>query len=88
MNISNTYPQSAILQNDTAGTGPASPPIDSSLTLAEQLFALFSEDLFSAELDIIALQKILTSRLISCHVPFGRSLPRSFGSGFTYFPAS
>ena len=61
MSISDAYPQSALLQNDTAGTGPASPPIDSSLTIAEQLFAPFSEDLFSAELDIHALQKMLTA---------------------------
>ena len=49
--------------NDTAGTGPASPPIDSSMTVAEQLFAPFSEDLFSAELDIHALQRMLTQPL-------------------------
>ena len=63
MSISVTYPQSAVLQNDTAGTGPASPPTDSSFTIAEQLFAPFSEDLFSAELDIHALQKMLTQPL-------------------------
>ena len=38
-------------------------PIDSSLTVADQLFAPFSEDLFSAELDIHALQNMLTQPL-------------------------
>ncbi|DBA81990.1 TPA: hypothetical protein ACH3X1_007693 [Trebouxia sp. C0004] len=46
-----------------SGTGPASTPIDSSLTVADQLFAPFSEDLFSAELDIHALQNMLTQPL-------------------------
>ncbi|DBB01754.1 TPA: hypothetical protein ACH3X1_000374 [Trebouxia sp. C0004] len=43
--------------------GTASTPIDSSLTVADQLFAPFSEDLFSAELDIHALQNMLTQPL-------------------------
>ena len=65
VSISNAYPQSAVLQNDIAGTGPASPLVDSSITVADQLFAPFSEELFSAELDIHALQKMLTQPLIA-----------------------
>ena len=57
MSITNAYPQSAVLVNGTPGTGPASPLIDSSATPAEQLFAPFSDDVFSAELDIQALQE-------------------------------
>ena len=58
-----THTHNHLYRDDTAGTGPAFPPIDSSVIIAEQLFAPFSEDLFSAELDIHALQKMLTQPL-------------------------
>ncbi|DBA76965.1 TPA: hypothetical protein ACH3X1_009558 [Trebouxia sp. C0004] len=45
------------------GTGPAYPPVDSSSAIADQLFAPFPEDLFSAELDVHALKKMLTQPL-------------------------
>ncbi|KAL0053708.1 hypothetical protein WJX82_009636 [Trebouxia sp. C0006] len=61
--LATVCPEYTVIDPTPAGTGPASPPIDSSSTTAEQLFAPFSEDLFSAELDIHALQKMLTQPL-------------------------
>ena len=49
--------------NCVAGTGLGIAPVDSSLTVAQELFAPFSEDLFSPELDVQALKGMLTQPL-------------------------
>ncbi len=45
--------------NYTAGTGPEIISYDSSITVAEELFASFSEELFSPELDVQTLKRML-----------------------------
>ncbi|KAL0038563.1 hypothetical protein WJX77_010781 [Trebouxia sp. C0004] len=65
--ISSTSPSRSTLTPlpvwQVEGTGPAYPPVDSSSAIADQLFAPFPEDLFSAELDVHALKKMLTQPL-------------------------
>ncbi|DBA86774.1 TPA: hypothetical protein ACH3X1_016663 [Trebouxia sp. C0004] len=49
---------------EPAGTGPGvAPVVDSSITVAQELFAPYSEDLFSPELDVQALKGMLTQPL-------------------------
>ena len=56
-----------------AGAGPGVALVDSSIPVAEELFAPFSQDLFSPELDIQALKGMLTQPLTT-RVPVASSV--------------
>lgn len=69
----------AVLQSDTAGPEPASSSIDPSATVADKLFAPFSEDLFSVELDIHRLKQMLTQPLTT-QIPVASTVFTQFSS--------